>query len=319
MPTKTSKQIAVLIDELEAKIGKGQVASKYLKDLQHRLNDASGVRSDKKYYQYAFELQALIYEAQDEHEEAMKCVGAAVEQAGSHKGLYSNLLKTYADQELAVPEEEGRTGPGDLKLLSKGEQTFLRGYGLEGTPEVSFLVRAPFALAVMFLLSGGIYGTYWLYKNWQAIRQATERRFSPLWRTLLSIIYLWPLFKIMVVLAKSRGFKAKYPGGLLAAGYIATAFGGSALALVLSTSWELAVVTQVAVSCLYVLFLVTAQQAAAFAVSKQRSKEPRPINNVELIFVLVGMFILAVTYSGYMTTTSKTQPSVWKQLDTRKN
>jgi hypothetical protein len=317
MASKSSTRVLTLIAELEAQIKKGTVKPEYLEELQQQLNDGSLFNNDKQYHQYAFELQALIYKAEDRPDELAKCVAAAVEQAGSIQKLQAGLLRTYARKDASIISVEQQTGtptksgPGKVSLLTEGEQRFLRHHGLEDMPDVDFLTRSVPIFAVMFVLSGGIYGSYWLYKNWQAVHEATDIRFSPLWRTLLSIIYIWPLFKVMVVLAKSRGFNPKHSGGALAAGYIATAFVAVIVELSIKDSWVEALGIQLATSLLYLFFLVMAQRAASFALSKRASPKPdaRPINYVELLFVAVGLFFVLVSFSDYSMATLKSNGS----------
>ena len=320
MTATTSTSILKLIDTLEVKLKKGDASLNYVEGLQQQLNDGSVLSSDDRYHQYAFELQALIYKAEDKEDAFSKCMGAAVEQAGSIQKLHSKLLKTYAREDATITSAETssrvmRPNLGDASLLTKREQAFLRNHGLETMPNIDFFTRSTPLFILLFLASGGIYGTYWLYKNWQAVRNAADVKFSPLWRTLLSIVYLWPLFKIMTVLAKSHGFKPRYSGGVLAAGYILTAFVGAAYELSIKNSRTEAISIQIVTSCFYALFLVMAQQTAALALSKRSNATPkaRPISYAEILFVVIGLAFLVVSFTDYKPVTLKSNGSTLGQ------
>src|ERR1700760_4554418 len=94
---------------------------------------------------------------------------------------------------------------GDLSRLSEREQEWMGQRELGDTPDIDFLIRSPWVFVAAYICSGTLYGLYIIYKNWQAIRDATERRISPFWRTVFLIFYLWPLFKTAILLAKARG------------------------------------------------------------------------------------------------------------------
>ncbi len=104
--------------------------------------------------------------------------------------------------------------------LTTKEQKFLDSYGIAADAKIPFHIRAPKTLFWLMFLSSGFYGLYWFYKNWEAVTTVTEHKISPFWRTIFTIFYAWPLFKIMVLQAKVRGFDKNYSGGWLAIGYI---------------------------------------------------------------------------------------------------
>src|SRR5581483_2822746 len=214
------KRVGDLIDRLEIKIDAGLVTPGYIEGVRHQLRSIATPEDghDNRYSQYVQELQALTYRAQGKDEEALKYINAALREVGSPEKLRSRLLKTYVrDNRLPVPEHQrpsvARTGPGDLSLLNESQRAFMRSYGLASTPNVDLLVREPTKFAAMYILSGGYYEWYWTYKNWQAIRDASERKLSPFWRTFFNIFYIVPLFRAMTLLAKSRGFKERISGG----------------------------------------------------------------------------------------------------------
>jgi hypothetical protein len=322
MAAKPLKQLADLIDQVEVKIEAGQATSNYVDEVQRKLNDMpSSGEETGRYYQYALELQALIYDAAGKEEEMVRSLEAAVEQAGSPRKLRSYLLKTYIRKHSngdSENEPEIQKGLGDIAVLTPREQQFMRSYGMEGTPEVGFLVRKPTVLLVLMILSGGLYGTYWAYKNWQAIRDDTGSKISPFWRTVFLVFYVWPLFKMMTLLAKSRGYTVKYSGGLLAFLYIFLPVVALPVYYV-SNSFMLVTAVEAITSCLSICVLVLAQQPAIYAVSKQPSTKPdyRPINYVELIFVVIGFLVLLNDISVHIKQSS--QPYQSGQIQINRN
>jgi hypothetical protein len=104
--------------------------------------------------------------------------------------------------------------------LTTKEQKFLQSYGIEADTKIAFHVRTATVLFWMMVLTSGLYAVYWFYKNWQAVANASEHKISPFWRVVFAVFYTWPLFKIMVLQAKSRGFTRNYSGGWLALGYL---------------------------------------------------------------------------------------------------
>jgi hypothetical protein len=47
---------------------------------------------------------------------------------------------------------------------------------------------------VCSILTGGLYGFYWIYRNFKAIKKSTKEKISPFWRAWLSIFWIIPLF-----------------------------------------------------------------------------------------------------------------------------
>jgi hypothetical protein len=76
-----------------------------------------------------------------------------------------------------------------------------------GPPYFSISARK---LAVLLLCTGGAYSLVWLYHNWWAIRLRSGQKLSPIHRSLLFFVFLYPLLKGMRVSAEVVGVKAKF-------------------------------------------------------------------------------------------------------------
>jgi hypothetical protein len=98
MAAAPSKLVADLIDRLEIKIEAELATPEYLNGLQAQLDHISPPEGndDPEYQQYAHELQALISGTRGEDEEALRCLDAALAEAGSPRRLHSRLLENYA-------------------------------------------------------------------------------------------------------------------------------------------------------------------------------------------------------------------------------
>lgn len=292
MPTPSPKRIADLIDRFEFKIDSGLITPEYLNGVQQQIDSLPEPEKGdvNKYYQYGAELQALVYKERGNTADMRACIATAITQAGSPKGLRSRILKGYLRSQPVEASANPTVQSADLSMLSSREQRFMWSHGLQGAPDVKFLVRSPAKLFLLMLLSGGIYYLYWSYKNWCAICDATGRKISPFWRTAFTIFYMWPLFTTIVLLAKQRGFDKNYSGNWLAAGYLFSKL--PLMPLYLSSDSQLVVIAvQLLGMCASAAFLIPVQQAAIFAATGQASEKAAvypKLKPVEVVFVVLG-------------------------------
>lgn len=182
--------------------------------------------------------------------------------------------------------------------LTEKEQSILSSYGITDETELKFFVRRPGALFAASLITVGIYDIYWFYKNWVAVRDSTGKKLSPFWRTVFTIFYIYPLFRVMNLQAKRYGYDGQSPG-LLAAGYVLVPYisviGDSAQQT--STVTPLMYTAQLLGTLVSIFFLVAAQRAAIFANAKGHSEPTyEPFSRFEAGIVVVG--ILLVLASG---------------------
>jgi hypothetical protein len=298
-----SSAIVDLIERLEMKMEAGLVTPELLENIQRKLDslDVMGDEHAGKQYQYALELQTLIYREQGKNEEAKECLARAVGVAGSPKKLRSLTLKNFAKrQSVAAVSPTQRTltsSVSDISTLSERDQKFMQKLGLEGAPDVEFFVRKPSIFVLLLLITTGGYAFYWFYKNWRAVRDASALQMRPFWRAVFSIFYVWPLFRIMIIQAQLRGFQKKYPAGWLALGYIVPSFFSVTVPRSSSYTKLQIIVVDIVVFLCTLLILVTLQRAAVFNNRHLVHKTTGYSARGKYEAVLVLLLVLSVVWS----------------------
>ncbi len=62
-----------------------------------------------------------------------------------------------------------------------------------GAKRAHFFVTSLGKMSVLFLVTLGLYGVYWMYKHWKAQQPQMERRISPVWRAIFGIFFFHAL------------------------------------------------------------------------------------------------------------------------------
>jgi hypothetical protein len=118
----------------------------------------------------------------------------------------------------------------------------------------AFFAVSTTKLVVMSLSTFGLYQIYWFYRHWQYVRRRERASISPVWRSLLGVLFCYPLVRRIERFGKeqfSQGHDVMYP----AARMIAATWTLTALLCYLPAPYHLA-------SFGSVLFLVPAQETA---------------------------------------------------------
>ena len=89
------------------------------------------------------------------------------------------------------------------------------------TAEPYFFTATPLKLAVMSVVTGGIYELYWFYKNWVLVKQRTGQDMMPFWRALFAPLWAYSFFKQVRNSAGVNNVPESMPIGLLAIAYFA--------------------------------------------------------------------------------------------------
>jgi len=171
-------------------------------------------------------------------------------------------------------------------ITPKDEQ-FLQSYGLTARSEIAFFTRQPALLLTYMVLSLGSYGLYWFYRNWDAVRVASGHKMLPLLRAIFAIFYAWPLFKIMILQARERGFDQNYSGGALALGYLVP----NILAGLNSSGSDMQddtfLATEIVVAIISVCMLLLAQHAVIYNNPLKRTTMHSPVTKFEVFFIIL--------------------------------
>lgn len=183
-------------------------------------------------------------------------------------------------------------------VLTEREQRFLKSYDITEDTPIQFFTRQPALLLVYMVLSLGAYALYWFYRNWDAVRVATGQKMWPFWRALFAVIYAWPLFKIMTLQAKTRGFEKPYSGGWLALAYllpgivVSIAFRGEKYD-------DRFLIARIGVSVLSVFVFLLAQHAIMWNNSRKQTEPYDKTTPAELLCIglLCVLPLLLVTFS----------------------
>jgi len=77
-------------------------------------------------------------------------------------------------------------------------------------------------LLTLYLLSFGLYGVYWFYKNWQLQQPSMDKKIYPLLRAIFSIFFTHSLFKRINKQASKLEKKHRFNANLLATIYVVT-------------------------------------------------------------------------------------------------
>ena len=64
-----------------------------------------------------------------------------------------------------------------------------------GFTEAEFFPVSEGKLLTLYILSFGMYGIYWFYKNWMLQAKAMDKKIYPMWRAIFSIFFTHALFK----------------------------------------------------------------------------------------------------------------------------
>ena len=84
-------------------------------------------------------------------------------------------------------------------------------------------------LITLYILSFGLYGFYWFYKNWQLQQPKMEKKISPFWRATFSIFFTHALFRRIDESASKLEQKHRFNANTLATLFVAAVVVGNLL------------------------------------------------------------------------------------------
>src|SRR5262245_18837432 len=100
-----------------------------------------------------------------------------------------------------------------------------------GQPAPLFLYVPVARLVLLSIASLGVYEIYWVYKNWQFIKQRRAEDIWPFWRAVFAVVWCKDLLQEIHDDPEARAIRpASFSPGLLATGFILlSAVGGAVL------------------------------------------------------------------------------------------
>ncbi|HEX8072933.1 MAG TPA: DUF4234 domain-containing protein [Pyrinomonadaceae bacterium] len=154
--------------------------------------------------------------------------------------------------------------------------------------ETPFFAVSLTKLALLSVLTCGVYQYYWLYQQWQAIKRRDDADISPFWRTFFSIVYLLPLLRALKAAAARAGVPARFSPVLLFVAFNALSLAG----LVPNAVWL--------VGLLAFVPLIIAQRAANAVNARLAPAHDRNarFSAANLAAALLGGLITAVAVVG---------------------
>jgi hypothetical protein len=160
-------------------------------------------------------------------------------------------------------------------------------------PRAASLPFFPVSITKLVLVSFftlGVYEAYWIYRNWQHIRDREGLRISPFWRAFVPFFYCYPIFRRVRDFTSDAADRA-LPAGPLALGWIVT----SPLAWLPDPYGWLCFVASI-------LCLVPVQHAAnRINRGEQPDHDPNSRFTIaNLLGMLLGGALIALAYSGVL-------------------
>lgn len=228
--TNSLQQIGALLEFLDNKLREGSDTPEQLQELQRQfdaINDVQRQGPDSpEYRRYALELQALIYFAVDKDSEGKELLDQLLRDGGG-SALHSSCLRQYVESNAGGGLQSAAGIRADFTQFSDKERMFLDSYLIREGTDIHFFTRKPVVFLLYSLLTGGLYDLYWFNMNWRAVRSVTGQKMRPFWRAIFLVFWAWPLFKIMRLQARARGYGEAFSAGWMAIFYILVSSFGS--------------------------------------------------------------------------------------------
>ena len=144
---------------------------------------------------------------------------------------------------------------------------------------------------ILFLLSLGLYGVWWMYKSWKFFKDKNRLSIMPAARALFAIIFAYSLFEVIQQYAASKGYSKTYSSSGLFVLFIFLNILGN----LPDPYWM--------VSFLSFLCLMPPFHALNYAIShsdRYRGVERKGFNNRQLVIVVMGGLLWLLILAGLL-------------------
>ena len=142
---------------------------------------------------------------------------------------------------------------------------------------------------VLFFLTSGIYGIWWMYKSWRFFQQKDNLDIMPAMRAIFAIFFLFGLFERIQEFAQEKGYTKTYSSGLLFIGFIAF----NLFAQLPDPMWVISVLG----------FICLIQPFEAFNYAMMQSEDIRVVekegfNERQIVLVILGSIMWIILILG---------------------
>jgi len=105
-----------------------------------------------------------------------------------------------------------------------------------GVNSTSFFPVSEGKLITLYILSFGLYGVYWFYKNWKLQQPAMDKKIYPVWRAIFSIFFTHSLFKRINLQASHLKDEHRFNANALATFFVVTIIASNILDRLVGTT-----------------------------------------------------------------------------------
>lgn len=165
--------------------------------------------------------------------------------------------------------------------------------------DAMFLYISPVRLAVMSIVSLGLFDAYWIYRNWRYFKERDNLGIKPFWRGIFGIFYIYSLLDSIVLdSAANKRVPATYNTTVLAGGWIVLHSLGNVMGRMEDTSMNL---VGLVVSAPTFLFLLPVQKHIN-AVNESLSPPPAfyPFSKGHVVCLVFGIVVWLLILIGLL-------------------
>jgi hypothetical protein len=156
----------------------------------------------------------------------------------------------------------------------------------DSRPEIEVIDSGRFLL--LFVLTLGLYGLWWMYKSWRFFKEKESLDIMPAMRAIFAIFFAYSLFEKIREFSRQNGYQKDYSSGMLVTGFIVL----NILSRLPDPYWL--------VSILGGLCFIQPVNALMFAIesSQQYNVKGDGFNTRQIILIIVGLILWALMLIG---------------------
>lgn len=205
-------------------------------------------------------------------------------------------MKQKADHPPAAPVMAGPAPTPDLPpTLPENPALSLRQQAAPSSPSM-FLYIPVWRFVLMHVLTMGIFGAYWIYKNWRYLKERDGLTIRPVWRGIFGVFYCYGILKAIRDDKPANALEpATFSAGGLATGWIIFAIlGNQAAKQARNVTESFAAI----VICLLPLFFLKPVQKYLNRANEKLSPRPAfaPWSTGQAVVLVIGVLLWALEF-----------------------